>query len=129
MEEIINLLVWILGAVVVTTAIYHLVPFHEWNNKKPKLVFFPKYLACFAGSKENLIANLRDMGFEANEKKPNVFSRGKAYGDFSAKSIKLHAEINETENSLKIYAPYMGVFFDTGDLWSITSDAIRVSES
>lgn len=129
MEEIINIVVWVIGAVVIMTAIYHLVPFREWQNKKPKLVFFPKYSVNFTENKENVVANLKDMGFKSNEKNPNIFARGKIYGDFSAKALKLHVEIIESEKRLKVYAPFMGVFFDTGDIWSITSNAIRATES
>ena len=126
MEEIIDLVFWIVGAVVTLTVIYHVAPFRAWKNKRPKLAFFPKYLANYAGDINDVIANIKEMGFESDENWPNIFSRGKLYGDFSAKSMKLRIEIIEPENSLKVYAPFTGVFFDTSDLWSITSNAIRV---
>lgn len=129
MEKILVLAVLVFGAVTITTAAYHVVPFRNWKNKKPKLVFFPKYIVNFKGSAENVVDNLMEMGFKSNEKNPNIFLRGKVYGDFSAKSLKLCVEIIEEEKYIKIYAPYMGVFFDTGDLWDIGADAIRNTKS
>ncbi|MCP4523859.1 MAG: hypothetical protein GY828_06615 [Candidatus Gracilibacteria bacterium] len=123
MQEILNTAIWIISAVVLMTAIYHIVPFRKWVDKKPRFVFFPKYIAHFSGDTSKVISNIESMGFVLKDNSNNVFTRGKVYGDFSAKAMKLHVEINESEKCMKVYAPFMGVFFDTGDLWSIAYNA------
>ncbi len=62
--------------------------------KKPRIAFFPKYLASFPGSSENGAANLKAMGFVEVPQKPHLYAHGKRYGDFSAQSLRLHVSIN-----------------------------------
>lgn len=44
------------------------------------------------------------------------------YGDFSAKAMKLRIVIEDKHKIVKVFAPYMGVIFDNGDLWVITNE-------
>ena len=57
--------------------------------------------------------------------KNGSYSRGKIYGDFSAKSIKLSVTINKKAKQVYVYASFFGVLFDTGDVWQVTSDIVR----
>ena len=53
------------------------------------------------------------------------FSRGKVYGDFSAKAIRLSVFVDQSSNQIKVYASFFGVLFDTGDIWQVTSNIIN----
>ena len=72
MEEIIYLVVWVVGAVVTMTVLYHVMPFREWKSKRPILAFFPKYTANYAGDIKDVIANINRMGFESDENRPET---------------------------------------------------------
>ena len=129
MEELIEIGLIVISVVFIMSVIYRLTPYKQWRPKKPILAFFPKYIANYTIAKEQVTTNLAGMGFVENSNKPGLFSRGKIYGDFSAKLIQLHVDINDVDKQLKVYAPIMGVFFDTGDLWKVIDDAINDSES
>lgn len=125
MQEIVEAVFLVIGAVVIFTLIYRAVPYKQWITKKPSFVFFPKYTAQFSRPQEDIISNIRKMGFELKPGSTNIYARGKAYGDFSAKVMKLHVEIDHEQRSIKVHAPFLGVLFDTGDLWSITSNILN----
>lgn len=128
MEQLIGLALWVVGAVVLMSLIYRLVPFREIRSERPRLAFFPKYTAAYSGTTDHIISNLSKMGFLAVKGKPHFYTRGKAYGDFSVKALQLHASIDESKQRVNVYAPYIGVFFDTGDLWQIAADAVRANQ-
>lgn len=128
MQELIVTIIWVICGVVGMTLIYRIAPYREWRNKKPRLVFFPKYTVEYSGEVADLISNIKDMGFELKNGSTNIYARGKPYGDFSAKALKLHIEIAENDKRIKVYAPFLGVFFDTGDLWSITLNAVQTAK-
>ena len=120
MQEII----WILIVVIVTTLIYKIIPYRQWKSGKPKLVLFPRYVAQYSSQTEDLITNIKEMGFESRSRNSNSFMRGKAYGDFSAKWMKLEIRIDEREKEIKVFAPLFGIIFDNGDLWKIVSNTL-----
>jgi hypothetical protein len=123
-----DIIFWVVGGVVLMTVMYRVVPFRELSEKKPRLAFFPKYSASYSGDAGQVTSNLKAMGFAPVPGKPHLYTRGKPYGDFSAKSLKLHFAIEESEKRVKVYAPLMGVFFDTGDLWQVADNAIQASQ-
>lgn len=114
-------LIIIAAIVILLTAIYRLLPFREPPSKKPRLALFPKYKATFNCPLEALINHLEEIGF--SKAKENRYNRGKIYGDFSISYIKLWVEIDPDSKQLFLYAPFLGVLFDTGDLWSLMSEA------
>ena len=113
-----------LAIVAISTAIYRAVSFKALNKSKPRLVFFPKYIAKHELSEDELEASLIQHKFIKNEN--GTFSRGKLFGDFSINLIKLAVEINTPEKELKIYSSFFGILFDTGDLWQETTDILNV---
>jgi len=123
MNDIIELVVIVVIAVAGFTLIYKTLPFRDWNNKKPKFTLFPKYIAKFDKPIAEIESNLEKMQF--NKETGNKYSRGKVYGDFSAKAIKLSVDIDENNKQLKVYSSFFGVLFDTGDIWQVTSDIIN----
>jgi len=114
-------IIWILSAVIAFTLIYKVYSYKQWKTAKPTFVLFPKYIANYSLETKNVIANIKDMGFELKERNNNIFVRGKSYGDFSAKWMKLEIQINK---EIKVFAPFFGIVFDNGDLWKIISKAI-----
>ena len=117
MNEWIELIVIALVAVGVLTAIYKVMPFKTWKESKPKFVFFPKYVAKFESSQGSIESTLLELGFSKST--DGKFSRGKVYGDFSAKSIKLAVTVDSSSNQIKVCASFFGILFDTGDVWQV----------
>ena len=72
---------------------------------------------------ESLISALEKNQFKKIDN--GKYSRGKVYGDFSAKAIKLSVEIDEEKKQVKVYASFFGVLFDTGDIWKVTSEIVN----
>ncbi len=116
-------MVTVVVAVAGFTIVYRLLPFRTWNNKKPKFILFPKYVAKFDKPVSEIESALEKIQFKKISNR--TFSRGKIYGDFSAKAIKLSAEVDEKNSQIKIYASFFGILFDTGDIWQITSDIVN----
>ena len=79
-------------------------------------------MAEFETSPEAIESTLLVLGFSKSAE--GKFSRGKVYGDFSAKSIKLAVVVDTSRNLIKVYASFFGVLFDTGDIWQVTSDIV-----
>ena len=123
MNNILETLIIVVIAVVGFTFIYKIIPFKTWTNKKPKFSLLPKYVAKLDRPVTDLEAALEKIQFKKS--KNGVYTRGKVYGDFSAKAIKLAVEINKEKNQIKVYASFIGILFDTGDIWQVTSDIVN----
>jgi hypothetical protein len=98
--------------------------FKVWGNKKPRLDFFPKYTAKFESSHTEFVEKLNYLGFKVDDKRPNVYFRGKIYGDFVASKILLNVELDPETKSFNLYSPGF-ILFDTGDLWLITKNLVQ----
>ena len=123
-----NTLAIVLGAVMVVglfTTIYKKLPFKKYGGSKPKLTFFPKYIADYQTPLEDIEQSLAILGFKATAD-PTFYYRGKVYGDFSAKRIKLSVQINEKDSQIKVQASALGILFDTGDVWQVTTDILNI---
>jgi hypothetical protein len=125
MHEIIELLIIVAGFVGLSTATYKLAPFKMHGPEKPTFVLFPKYIAQYDKPLVEIESALLALEFEKNEQ--GAFSRGTIYGDFSAKAIKLAVEIDEQERTIKVYAPFFGILFDTGDIWQVATNILSAS--
>ena len=101
--------------------------FHPFGPGRPKLVFHPKYEVRFDTSLENLRKALSEMGFAPITDDQLVYGRGKWWGDLSIRSAKIRAEIDAAQGTFKLYAPYLGMFFDTGDLWGVADEILKNS--
>jgi hypothetical protein len=122
MYDIIELLLIGTVAVGLFTAVYKIMPFKLHGAEKPKFVMFPKYIAQFDKPLVEIESALSALEFEKNEN--GIYSRGKIYGDFSVKAIKLAVEVDEQNSSIKVYAPFFGILFDTGDIWQVTANIL-----
>ena len=105
------------------------------DEKKPRLKWFPKYRTTLRPAPEilksedpgsSLEARLESIGFrhESWTKKAIHFTRGKSWGDFHAKLIKLRVSfsfpLGETaEMRLEVANVCL---FDTGDLWKVAHE-------
>ena len=123
MNQVLELLVIVVIAVGGFTAIYKALPFRTFGHKKPKFTLFPKYTAKFENSVAEIDSALLAQEFKKNEK--GSYTRGKIYGDFSAKSIKLSVVINEQSKEISVCSSFSGILFDTGDIWQVTSDILN----
>jgi len=107
------------------------------NEKRPWFKWFPKYTSEIELSAEILEAEdpqaelerrVGEMGFRFDSWTKDVirFTRGKSWGDFSVKWIKLGLSVPyplEQESSLQLEVA--GVcLFDTGDLWKVCRDLV-----
>ena len=121
MEE---LLVTVVTSVIVVsgvTVIHRVLPFRALKARKPRLAFFPKYVARVTKSLAELELTLERLEFKKTG--DCIYERGKVYGDFSAKSIKIRVVLDKANAAVRVSASWM-VFFDTGDLWLITTEII-----
>ena len=82
-----------------------------------------KYVAKFDKPVSEIEYSLEKIQFKKINKR--TFTRGKVYGDFSTKAMKLSAEVDDEKKQIKVYASFFGVLFDTGDIWQVTSDIIK----
>lgn len=123
MNNIVELLTLAVIAVAGFTAIYRMMPLKKFTANKPGLTFFPKYTATFDQSPDAIASTLVAQGFK--KEKDGRYSRGKIYGDFSAKAIKLSVVINAQVKEITVCASFFGILFDTGDIWQVTSDILN----
>jgi len=123
MNDILELVILVIIGVTLFTIVYKLSPFKSWKNKKPKFTLFPKYIAQFTKPISEIEAALEKIQFKKTTE--NNYTRGKVYGDFSAKAIKLSVEIDEEKKQIKIYSSFFGILFDTGDIWQVVADIIN----
>ena len=123
MNDILELVITVVVGVALFTIAYKLSPFKSWKNKKPKFTLFPKYIAQFTKPISEIETSLEKIQFKKTTK--NNYTRGKVYGDFSAKAIKLSVEIDEENKQFKIYSSFFGILFDTGDIWQVAADIIN----
>ena len=123
MNDILELVILVIIGVTVFTIIYKLSPFKVWKNKKPRFTLFPKYIAQFNKPISEIETALEKIQFKKTIK--NNYTRGKVYGDFSAKAIKLSVVIDEEKKQIKIYSSFFGILFDTGDIWQVAADIIN----
>lgn len=68
MSEVLEIGIYIISAVVITTAIYHILPFRKVDSKKPSFGLFPKYECSFSIPIEDVIKRVVELGFSL---KPN----------------------------------------------------------
>ena len=123
MNDMLEMIITVVIAVAGFTLTYKLFPFKVWDNKKPKFTLFPKYIAKFNKPVADIETALERLQFKKINNR--AFTRGKVYGDFSAKAIKLSAEVDEKNSEIKVYASFFGILFDTGDIWQVTSDIVN----
>ena len=123
MDELINLIVVVITGVIIFTATYKILPFKLLPEKKPRISLFPKYIATYNNPVSEIEKTLDALQFKKVD--AGTYSRGKIYGDFSAKAIKITVKINNEISQIKVYAPFFGIAFDTGDIWQLTSDIVN----
>lgn len=123
MFDITGTIITIIVVVVGFTLIYRILPFKKFENKKPKFCLFPKYVSNFDKTVASIESALEKLEFQMVDAR--TFTRGKVYGDLSAKSIKLTVKIDEEEKKMLVYASFFGILFDTGDIWQVTSDIVN----
>lgn len=126
MNDILELLIKVILVIAGFSVIYQLIPFKHHGDTKPKLAIFPKYVAFFETAIEEIEHSLAKLEFIMNEE--GHYTRGKVYGDFAAKNIKLYVEVDEHAKKIKVYSPFIGILFDTGELWQVTADILNKSE-
>lgn len=122
MNDIMSLLMTAILVVMAFTGLYKLAPFKKHKGSRPKFTFFPKYISPFDNTLDQIESSLAALEFKKNGK--DTYTRGKIYGDFSIKAIRLSVEVNEQSRELKVYASFFGILFDTGDVWQVTTDIL-----
>ncbi len=123
MNNILELILIMAIAVAGFTIIYRIMPFKKHGATRPKFTLFPKYVAPLQAPVADIERSLDSLEFTRT--KNGSFARGKVYGDFSARAIKLSVEIDENNNQIKVFASFFGILFDTGDIWQVTADILQ----
>ena len=111
--------------------------------RKPRLKWFPKYEISIQlprkvvksdTPEEELEKILAESGFKIDcwTRESIQLTRGKSWGDFSAKLVKLRLTLPlplKESSSMKLEAADV-CLFDTGDLWELTNElAQRISDA
>ena len=122
MNDIVEIGLIVVAAVSATTLVYKLLSFRSLAEKKPRFTLFPKYLVKYDQPLADIQAALE--GLEFKRETPGVYVRGKVYGDFSAKAIKLVVRVDEGAGEFTIAAAFFGILFDTGDVWQVAMDIL-----
>lgn len=117
-----QILLVVVIAVGSATIVYKLMPFRRWRDPKPSFVLFPKYVCRYERTDEDLIQALEELGFRQSHDGSTTFARGHAFGDFSARWMKLKIEVDPDAREFRVFAPAVGILFDTGDLWEIARE-------
>ncbi len=112
------------------------------ESTRPRLKWFPKYrtsvrlpegIVSSAAPHEPLEKRLASSGFafESSTREAIHFTRGKSWGDFSIKLIKLRVSfatpLSETTTMDVEVADVC--LFDTGDLWDVTKGLVETIEN
>jgi len=118
-------IIWVLSAIILMTLVYKVLPYKQWKNKRPSFVLFPKYIAQYSSSTEDVISRIQELGFIPVDQSNKRFIRGKAFGDFSAKWMKLEILLESEKQEFRVFAPFFGIIFDNGDLWKIISNIVE----
>jgi len=118
-------IIWVLSVIVIMTLIYKVLPYKQWKNKRPSFVLFPKYIAQYSSSTEDIISRIQTLDFKPIGKSNKRFIRGKAFGDFSAKWIKIEILLEREKKELRVFSRFIGIIFDNGDLWEIISNLVE----
>lgn len=110
---------------VVATFSYRLLPFRMAGERRPYLVFFPKYkkLISSCASDQSLADKLAQYGFVQNKQSGATinFTRGSVLGDLSIELSKVDVgitRVNEKEIEITVQAGWVAAF-DTGDHWRL----------
>ncbi len=111
---------------IILTFYYKRIPFRTRGVRKPKFDLFPKYEVQFHCSPDAIRQSLVSLKFEASKGDPNYFSRGKIYGDLSAKAAKWRVQINPDRNAFQICAQWI-ILFDTGDTWQLIEEILATA--
>ena len=127
----IHILIIAAVAIVAATLFYKFMPFGELSAARPKFSLLPKYrtLIDWDSPAPDAIAieqKFSECGFRLvqSDDRTMHYQRGHLFGDFSVKLMKLKCTITIPENSsstLTVEAGWM-IAFDTGDLWTFTSE-------
>lgn len=120
--------------VAVVTLVYKALPHRQLPEVKSGFTLFPKYQTSVdwgptAPGELAIEEKFAESRFELSGTAENEmhFQRGHLLGDFSLKLVKLRCRLTLPENGSSILTVEGGwmIAFDTGDLWTITSELKR----
>lgn len=106
------------------TVLYKRQPLKTMPLEKPGFVFFPKYIANYERSDDEVAATIVQLGFIRNEM-TGLYSRGTVRSGLTTKSVKLTLSMDREKKEIAIYSSYFGILFDNGDIWQLTHDIIN----
>ena len=102
---------------------YSIRPYITWGSNEPIFVWFPKYNVKFDQPLSDITTSLENIGFVQSNDSSGTYTRGKIYGEFSAKHVLLQVELSEDKKSFCLYAKTF-ILFDTGDLWRVCNEVV-----
>ena len=130
-----EILLIVVAALVILTAVYKLLPYRSLGENKPVIAFLPKYKKNVKHSLTNseLEEKLASFGFKKvrGNESFSKFTRGSVLGDISIKLAKVGVNIRkiaDNEHEVTVQAGWIAAF-DTGDHWKFTKELTEKIEN
>lgn len=117
-------IVVLVSCVGLLTVLYRRQPLKTMIPVKPGFAFFPKYLAHYQRSDDEVMMTITQLGFTRNEM-TGLYNRGTVRTGLSTKSVKLTLSIDLEKKEIAVYSSYFGILFDNGDIWQLMHDVIN----
>jgi hypothetical protein len=91
---------------------------------KPKFVLFPKYLAKYQRTDDEIEKTLIELAFSRNPL-TGLYTRGKVRNGIFSKSIKLTISVDREKKEVAVYSSFACILYDDGEIWQLTHDIVN----
>ena len=106
------------------TLIYHRQPLTALPATKPRFVLFPKYLAKYQRTDNEIEQTLTELVFTQNPL-TGLYTRGKVRNGIFSKSIKLTISVDREKKEVAVYSSFACILYDDGEIWQLTLDIVN----
>jgi hypothetical protein len=91
---------------------------------KPNFVLFPKYLAKYQRTDDEIEKTLAELAFKQNPL-TGLYTRGKVRNGIFSKSIKLTISFDREKKEVAVYSSFACILYDDGEIWQLTTDIVN----
>ena len=110
------------------TVLYRRKPYKTLTPEKPRIVFFPKYLANYQRDDAEVEHTITQLGF-SRDPLTGLYRRGLVRSGLTTKSVKLTISVDREKKEVAVYSTFFGILLDNGDLWQVTHDIVNGLET